>query len=143
MPWWGWIIIGIVLLCAELFAIDAQFFLVFIGIGALIVGLGQLLGLDLPMWGQWLLFAALSVGAMFTLRRQLYEKLRMRAVGTAALGVGDSVVIAEELSPGSSCRTEYRGSTWTCVNIGENVIPAGANARIDMLDGLTLRVRGG
>ncbi len=62
MPWWGWIIIGVVLLCAELFAIDAQFYLVFIGIGAVIVGLGQLLGLDLPMWGQWLLFAALSIG---------------------------------------------------------------------------------
>ena len=28
MPWWGWIIVGVVLLAAELLAIEAQFYLV-------------------------------------------------------------------------------------------------------------------
>lgn len=36
MPWWGWIVIGALLLGAELMVIEAEFFLVFIGVAALI-----------------------------------------------------------------------------------------------------------
>jgi membrane protein implicated in regulation of membrane protease activity len=71
MTWWGWMVIGALLLAAELFAVDAQFYLIFIGIGAVVVGLFGLLGIDLPMWAQWLLFAVISLTAMFTIRRQL------------------------------------------------------------------------
>ena len=52
------------LLCAELFAIDAQFYLIFIGAGAIVVGLIGLAGIDFPIWAQWLLFAVLSITAM-------------------------------------------------------------------------------
>jgi len=34
MAWWSWGILGFVLLGLELFAIDAQFFLVFAGVAA-------------------------------------------------------------------------------------------------------------
>jgi hypothetical protein len=140
MPWWGWIIVGTLLLAAELFAIDAQFYLIFVGIGAIVVGLAGLIGLDFPIWLQWLSFAALSLATMFTIRRQLYEKLRGRAAGTLDGDAGHHVSIAEELAPGKSCRTEYRGSTWTVVNVGEQPIPAGGEASIESVDGLTLRV---
>ena len=36
---------------------------------------------------------------------------------------------------------EYRGSGWTAVNVGERSIPAGDSARIDSIEGVTLRVR--
>ena len=45
MQWWTWMILGILLLATELFAIDAQFYLVFLGAGALVVSAG-LTGLD-------------------------------------------------------------------------------------------------
>ena len=32
MTWWSWMVLGAVLLGVELFAIDAQFYLVFLGI---------------------------------------------------------------------------------------------------------------
>jgi hypothetical protein len=32
MPWWGWMVIGALLLGAELMVIEAEFFLVFIGV---------------------------------------------------------------------------------------------------------------
>jgi membrane protein implicated in regulation of membrane protease activity len=38
MPWWGWIIVGALLMGAELFVIDAQFYLVFLGVSAIAVG---------------------------------------------------------------------------------------------------------
>lgn len=142
MAWWGWIIIGVLLLGAELFAVDAQFYLVFIGIAAIVVGAGDLVGLNLPLWLQWLSFAALSILTMLTVRRQLYEKLRRRPLEAVENDVGQRLSIAEELAPGTSCRTEYRGTMWTALNIGTRAIPAGGDARIEAIEGVTLRVRG-
>jgi membrane protein implicated in regulation of membrane protease activity len=142
MPWWGWIIIGVLLLGAELFAVDAQFYLVFLGVAAIAVGVGDRVGLDLPLWLQWLSFAALAVLTMLTVRRQHYEKRRRRPLGTVDGDVGQQLAIGEELAPGKSCRTEYRGTLWTAVNVGTRPIGAGDAARIEAVDGLTLRIVG-
>ncbi len=141
MAWWGWCTIGVLLLGAELFAVDAQFYLIFVGAGALIVGAIGLIGIELPQWGQWLLFAALSITAMVTLRGELYEKLRNRPLAKVSSDVDQRVVVAEELAPGKSCRVEYRGSGWTAINTGDRAIPAGGDARIEAVDGVTLHVR--
>ena len=141
MPWWGWVTIGTLLLGAELFAIDAQFYLVFIGIGAIIAGLVGLAAPDLPGWVPWILFTFISLTSMFTIRRQLYERLRSRAPGLANTEVGAHLTLREALAPGHSCRTEYRGSLWTAINVSEEQIPAGGAAEIDAVDGLNLRIR--
>ena len=76
MPWWGWLVMGMGLLAVEMFVIDAQFYLVFVGAAAAIVGLLGLAGVQLPDWSQWLVFAALSLIAMVTFRRRIYELVR-------------------------------------------------------------------
>jgi membrane protein implicated in regulation of membrane protease activity len=139
MPWWGWTIIGLLLFSAELIAIDAHFYLIFIGASAIAVGAAGFLGVEMPIWVQWLTFAALSVIFMFTLRQQLYERMRPRAVGMDTI-IGTSLVLDRDLEPGMSCRTDYQGSTWTAINIGSQPIPAGSPARIEGIDGITLRV---
>jgi hypothetical protein len=141
MPWWGWCVIGTLLLGAELFAIDAQFYLIFIGVGAIVVGLLGLSGIEMPIWLQWLSFAVLSLLAMVTVRRQLYEKLRTRPFGNVDTDIDRPVLIPEELAPGRSGRVEYRGSGWTALNVGDQVIPANSEVRIESVDGLTLNVR--
>ena len=141
MPWWGWIVIGTLMFCAELFAIDAQFFLIFIGSGALIVGLTGLLGITMPVWGQWMLFATLSVVSMVTFRRKLYHMIRGGVLPMADAIVGKSLVLEEELLAGAICRAEYRGTTWTVKNVGETTISSGGNATIEKMDGLSLHVR--
>jgi membrane protein implicated in regulation of membrane protease activity len=141
MLWWGWCILGVVLLGVELLAVDAQFYLVFAGLSAVVVGLLGLVGLELPVAGQWLLFAVLAVTAMFTLRRPIYAKLMNKPFGNVSSDLDQRVVLAQELAPGKSCRIEYRGSGWTALNVGEQVIPSGGAARIDSVDGVTLRVR--
>ena len=55
MAWWFWIALGAVLLAAEVI-ISADFYLVFFGISGLVVGVLALAGVNLPQWGQWLLF---------------------------------------------------------------------------------------
>jgi membrane protein implicated in regulation of membrane protease activity len=140
MIWWKWFVIGMLLLGIELFAIDAQFFLIFIGAAAIVVGVVGMLGIALPAWLQWVLFAALAVAAMLTMRKQIYAKLRKQP-GKVDGDVHQLVRIPDELAPGQSTRVEYRGTAWTALNIGKNAIPAGQQVRIESVDGLTLHVR--
>jgi inner membrane protein len=141
MAWWGWGILGVALLGIELLAVDAQFYLVFAGLAAILVGLLGLVGLELPVAGQWLLFAVLAVAAMFTLRRPIYMRLMNRPFANVSTDLDQRVVLTQDLAPGKSCRIEYRGSGWTALNIGDQAIPSGGSARIDSIDGVTLRVR--
>ena len=141
MSWWGWCIIGTLRLAAELFAVDAQFYLIFLGVGAVVVGLMGLVGIVLPNWAQYMVFAALSIAAMLTVRRTMYEKLRGSIAGKVDTDVAQRVLIPEALAPGKSMRVEYRGSGWTALNVGDRAIPAGEEVRIEAVDGLTLRVR--
>lgn len=140
MPWWGWLIIGVLLLATELVAVDAQFYLVFLGVAAILVGIGDIAGPELPIWVEWLSFAVLSGLMMVTVRRNLYDKLRVQPLDEIESDVGRTVSLAEELAPGTSCRTEYRGAMWTAMNVGAEPIPAGGEARIVSVEGLTLRV---
>jgi inner membrane protein len=141
MQWWTWFVLGTLLLAIELFAIDAQFFLIFIGAAAIVVGLIGMLGIDLPVWLQWVLFAALAIAAVATMRRQIYAKLRSRPMASVDTDVNQRVRIPEELAPGKSTRIEYRGTAWTALNVGKHAIPAGQEVRIESVDGLTLHVR--
>jgi membrane protein implicated in regulation of membrane protease activity len=140
MTWWAWIILGAVLFGAELVAIDAQFYLVFLGLSAALVGLLSLFGLPMPEWGEWLIFAALALISMFTFRKALYEKIRGDVPGFKADLTGNFVELPQGLEPGKSTRTGFRGSTWTVVNEGAEPIAAGQRAPIVRSEGLTLYV---
>lgn len=140
MTWWTWMILGAVILGAELFAIDAQFYLVFLGISAALVGLAALLGIAMPEWAQWMAFAALSLISFFTFRKSLYEKIRGGAAGFKASMRGNTINVTEDLAPGAETRLEYRGTKWTVRNIGDNPIASGARATVVEVDGLTLRI---
>lgn len=140
MTWWGWMILGAVLLGAEMFAIDAQFYLVFLGLSAALVGLASLFGLTMPEWAQWMVFGTLALVSFFTFRKGLYEKIRGGAVGFRESISGDSVDVDRDLAPGSEARLEFRGTRWTVKNVGGGVIAAGSRARVVKVDGLTLHV---
>jgi membrane protein implicated in regulation of membrane protease activity len=141
MPWWGWLIAGFGLFGVEIFLIDAQFYLVFLGASAAIVGLLGLAGVALPEWGEWLTFAALSIVAMVAFRRRVYELVRrQQAPVEERVTAGDRVVVPTRLEPGQSCRVDYRGSSWTARNTGGSAIEAGSEARISHVDGLTLHL---
>jgi membrane protein implicated in regulation of membrane protease activity len=140
MIWWGWLIVGALLMGAELFAIDAQFYLVFLGVSAALVGLAQLFGIAMPNWVEWLVFGALSLILMVTFRRALYLRLKAGGIGYNTVLEGDTVDIQTELTPGGETRASYRGSIWTVKNTGENVIPGGSRVRVLRVDGVKLHV---
>ncbi|HXB00770.1 MAG TPA: NfeD family protein [Steroidobacteraceae bacterium] len=142
MEWWAWIAVGAILLVSELAFVDAQFYLVFVGASALVVGFLDLSGLLPAVWMQWLLFAVLAVVCMVAFRRRIYERMRRKLPTMKHGPAGETVVLPAELKPGESCRLEYCGSSWDAVNGGKSPIAAGQRARIGRVDGLTLVVHG-
>jgi membrane protein implicated in regulation of membrane protease activity len=142
MSWWGWLVIGIGLLAAEMFLIDAQFYLVFVGVAAIVVGLLGMVGLEWPAWAQWLSFTVLSLVAVQVFRRPLYQLVRNRSGHVdQPVTLGDRVTVPVRLEPGETCRVNYRGSTWSARNIDAAAIDPGNEAVIDQIDGLTLRIK--
>ena len=140
MQWWAWIAVGAILLGSELAFVDAQFYLVFIGASALVVGFLDLAGLLHSDWLQWLLFALLAALSMQGFRRRIYDRMRRRLPTMNMSPQGEVVIVPGDLPPGESCRLELRGSSWNVVNGGRTVIGAGAKARVARVDGLTLVV---
>lgn len=142
MPWWCWLVVGIGLLGVEMFVIDAQFYLVFLGVSAAVVGLLGLAGIELPVWGQWLVFAILAVATMLAFRKRIYELVRSRSGHVQErVTSGDKVVVPMRLEPTQECRVDYRGSSWTARNVGNVPIAAGAEAEIVTVAELTLHLR--
>jgi membrane protein implicated in regulation of membrane protease activity len=142
MYWWAWIAVGAILLVSELAFIDAQFYLVFVGASAFVVGMLQLAGAGLPVWLQWLIFAVLAAASMLTFRRRIYERMRRGLPAMKVGPAGELITMPMALAPGETCRLEFRGCSWSAVNAGPGVIAAGSRARIERVDGLTLVVRG-
>jgi membrane protein implicated in regulation of membrane protease activity len=142
MQWWAWIAIGAILLVLELTLIAADFYLVFVGVAALVIGILVLTGIAMAAWLQWLAFAALAAFFMVTFRRWVYEKLRRKLPVMNSGPAGHTLLLPAELKPGESCRLEFRGSSWSAINGGGSPIMAGARARIERVDGLTLVVHG-
>jgi len=141
MEWWGWMVLGALLLGSELFFLDAAFYLVFLGIAAAATGFIVLTGLTPHAWLQWLIFASLSLVAMLAFRGRLYEKLRSRGAGYQDALPGKFIRLALPLAAGASCRQEYRGTTWDVINRSSEDIAADTEVAISEVNGLSLIIK--
>lgn len=142
MAWWAWMIVAAISLAIEMFVFDAQFYLVFFGISAALVGFLGLAGVDMPDWAQVLALSVLAVTSMVTFRKRAYELVRSRTGHVEErLTVGDRVTVPVRLEPSQTCRVDYRGTSWTARNVDVAPIEAGREAVIASVDGLVLMVR--
>ena len=141
MIWWAWLVVGALVFSAELMFIDAQFYLVFIGISAALVGLAGMFGVPMPEWAQWITFAVLSLVFFFTFRKTLYEKIRGGMEGFRESLAGEKITVPADLEAGKDTRIAHRGSDWTALNVGETDIAGGSKATVVKVDGLTLHIR--
>ncbi|HVP31633.1 MAG TPA: NfeD family protein [Myxococcota bacterium] len=143
MAWWVWVLVGFLLLAGEM-ATPGGFYLLFFGVGALAVGLAALAGLELPGWGQWLLFSLLSIGLLVGVRPRILGRLHrggQRAVDDSL--VGEWVRVETRVEPGDLGRGELRGSPWTISNAGGAVLVPGDRCLVVRVEGLTLHVKKG
>lgn len=138
--WWHWLVLGLLLVVAEM-AASGGFYIVFFGIGAILVGLLASFDLAGPLWMQLLLFSAISVGSLLIFRRRLLKWLQVdpQAPPVDTI-VGEVGVAAEDLLPGKVGRVELRGAAWSGRNITNATLARGARCRVIRVDGLTVDV---
>lgn len=139
MTWWGWVIAGAILLGAELLLVNAQFYLVFVGCAAILVGVATL-GLPIADWLQWALFAVLAIVSMVAFRSRVYQRFRGTLPAIETGPQGGLITLPVALGAGESCQAEYNGSFWTVRNEGSTTLPSGSRARIVGVRKLTLLV---
>lgn len=140
IEWWHWLVLGLLLVLFEL-ATPGGFYIVFFGIGAVIVGILAGTGVVGPVWTQILLFGVLSVTSLLLFRSRV---LRMMQVDPQLPPVdqlvGEVGVVLTAMAPGDVGKVELRGSAWNARNVSDGVLGAGVRSRVLRVDGLTLMV---
>jgi membrane protein implicated in regulation of membrane protease activity len=141
MLWWFWVTLGLILATLEMAALGG-FFLLFFGVGAIIVGLLTLVDAAGPAWVQWLLFSIISVLALMFFRGPLLRRVHandwMRPPVDAL--TEDVATTMEDIAPGSVGRVELRGTAWSARNVGAATLSKGQRCAVQRVDGLTLYI---
>jgi membrane protein implicated in regulation of membrane protease activity len=139
MAWWIWILIGFVLLVVE-FASTTMHLGLF-AVGAFVVGIAVGLGLDVPLWGEILLFTVVSLLSFFFLRPMIMRRLRLSENKVVDSLVGEQAITLEDIDVGGNGRAEMRGTTWSARNVGETALVRGQRCIVAAVEGLVLHLR--
>ncbi len=142
MPWWGWIVLGVLLLGGEML-VPLDFWLLFIGLAALATGVVAAAVPGLSDAAQWALFGIFATVSVLGFRRGLRRYWSRSATGARVDDtlVGESGPVLEALAPGVIGRVELRGSPWRARSLEDQPIEAGAQVRVERVEGLLLWVR--
>ncbi len=139
MVWWYWMVLGLVLLAAEM-TTPGGFYILFFGLSALLVG--ALAGLEIVNldWLQWLLFSVIAIGSLLLFRGPLMARLShgRKAHTDVDSMVGEVAIPLEPLAAGATGKAELRGTTWTAKNVGPTAFRKGQRGKVTNVDGLTL-----
>ena len=138
IAWWYWISLGLFLLLFEALT-PGGFYLLFIGIAAIVVGL-LALAID-ASWIQISLFAILSAVLIATLRKPLVERVRKTTrQADVPEFIGETARAVEPFKAGGDGRIELRGSIWNARNGGSEDIPENAMVTVISREGIHMVV---
>ena len=141
MLWWVWTLLGLALLGLEAVT-PGGFYVLFFGIGAIVVGVLAALGVAGPPWAQWLLFSVISIVSLALFRDRLLRRMSPAGPPPAIDTLEGEVAVAlEDIAPGAFGKVELRGTAWTSRNAGAVVLARGRRGRVTRVEGLTLTVR--
>lgn len=140
MEWWIWLLAGLLLLLGELIT-PGGFYILFFGIGAILVGILAGLSVGGPLWFQFILFPVFSVLTLWLFRDRLVQLTSVRQTGEMDSLVGETAVMLEEIAVNAVGKAEMRGSSWSARNIGEKALARGERGKVQRVEGLTLLVR--
>jgi membrane protein implicated in regulation of membrane protease activity len=138
--WWHWLVIGLLLVLAEL-ATPGGFFVMFFGVAALIVGALSGLGVGGPMWVQLLMFSVISIVSLLLFRTRLLKSMQVdpQAPEVDSL-VGEIGELEGAIAPGQIGKIEVRGAAWSARNATASELPRGTRCRVVRVKGLMLEV---
>lgn len=141
VPWWMWVVLGMVLLLGEVLT-PGGFFIIFFGAAAVIVGLLKALGLEMALSYELMAFALLSIMGLVFFRKPLQQRFKQLTPDIPVDEMAGEVAKAlEEIAAGATGKVELRGTTWNAVNSGEPAVAKGGDCVVEVVNGLTLTVR--
>ncbi|HDS1683767.1 TPA: NfeD family protein [Pseudomonas putida] len=140
MQWWVWLVFGIGLILLEL--VLPTFFIIWFGIGAVLVSLIALAAPALQLDMQvllWVLFSSVTTVLWFKLFKRKQPDVRW----TADSVIGEVGLLTSSVSQFQKGRVRFQkpllgNEEWTCVADGD--IPAGERVRLVAIEGNTARV---
>lgn len=139
MDWWWWLAGGVALVAVEV-AAPTGFFVMFFGVGALMVGALAGAGIVTALSLQVLAFTILSVLSLLLFRGRLQRLAQAPPASNVDSLIGVAAIVQERLSPGLVGRVEVRGTMWAARNTSAVTLDPGQRARVSAVDGLTLAV---
>lgn len=139
--WWHWIVGGIVLVLAELMI--PSFFIVWFGLGALLVGL-LTLAFDLSVTAQlatWTLASIAMVVLWFRVFKQSFQKTK---IGTAdGEVIGEVGLLVSAVAPFERGKVRFQrpilgSEEWACM--ADTAIAAGERVKVISIEGSFVKV---
>lgn len=140
MEWWLWILLGLALLLAEVVT-PGGFYIIFFGVGAVVVGVLAGLKAAGPLWFQFLLFSLISVFALWLFRDKLLRLTQEGPEQNIDSLIGETCVAAEDMAVNAVGKAELRGASWTARNAGDKPLARGQRCTVERVEGLTIFVR--
>lgn len=140
MEWWIWMLLGLLLLLAELVT-PGGFYFIFFGIGAVIVGVLAGLGAGGPLWLQFLSFSILSLVSLWLFRGKLLKLTESAPDRNVDSLIGETAVASDEITVNGIGKVEMRGASWNARNVGDQPLKHGERAKVERVEGLMLFVR--
>jgi hypothetical protein len=142
LTWWMWMVLGLILLACELLT-PGGFYILFFGVGAIVVGLLKLVGLTgMSLAIEGLIFVVVSVACLALFRKRVLSMFQKPPVNDRIDEIADETAVALDDIPARGLgKVELRGTSWNAENVGDAAISKSARCRIDKVDGLTLHVR--
>lgn len=139
--WWHWIVLGLCLVMSEL--VVPAFFVIWFGIGALLVGATLLLMPTLGMAVQLMLWAGLSTLLVIFWFRYLKPKTVSLAGSSSAQALGEVGLLVSDLCPDSRGQVRFQkpvlgSDLWECY--AETPIKAGERVRVVKIEGHFIKV---
>jgi len=138
--WWHWIVLGLALGLAEL-AIPS-FFIIWFGLGALLVGLVLLVMPETGINAQILIWTIASA-ALTTLWFKVFRSRDKTRSGQAAEVIGEIGVLVRAVEPFQKGEVRFQkpvmgSEIWPC--LADEAIAAGERVRVLAVDGQLLKV---
>jgi inner membrane protein len=141
LTWWTWLVVGLVLMVADLL-LPTGFFLFFFGVGGVVTACLAYLGLLSSVITQGIAFIGISLLCVFLLRKPLLTKFHFRSQAHSVDSlVGETAKALEAIAPQAIGKVEMRGSSWSALNTGSAPIALHARCRVEKVDGLTLHIK--
>jgi membrane protein implicated in regulation of membrane protease activity len=140
MEWWSWILLGLVLLLAEVVT-PGGFYIIFFGVGAIVVGVLAGMNAAGPLWFQFILFSLISILAVWLFRDKLLRLTQAIPPRNVDSFIGESCVAAEDIAVNAFGKAELRGTSWTARNVGAKPLARGERCTVERVEGLTIFVR--